>query len=419
MTMNSKLPLVIILGATGSGKTRLSLELAKRFSGEIIGADSIQVYKALDIISAKATPAERSVAPHHLINILEPTDAFTVVDYRNKALSCINTVLEKNKLPIVVGGTNYYIESILWKILVEDESFHLKSAIGVLPNNEHELPSEVLHKKLSEVDPGMARRLHPNNKRKIMRSLEVFYQKGRQHSAILDEQHADVEGSLSDGGLRFPNSLVLWLRCDQEVLDKRLNERVDGMIQEGLLKELTAFHKLYNSKRISDEKLPDYTKGIFQSIGLKEFHSYLMLSDEERGGDEGAKKLEEGIGLLKMATRRYARKQNKWITNRFLGRSDRQVPPVYGLDTTDVSLWRESVSSVAEQIVESYVTNKKCTHEALPVQCVNSVPNCEDYTYTCDICERVFVGELQWRIHQKSNRHRRRLESRNKKAKTS
>ncbi|XP_018569009.1 tRNA dimethylallyltransferase [Anoplophora glabripennis] len=416
--MTSRLPLVIILGATGSGKTKLSLELAKRFSGEIIGADSIQVYKALDIISAKATETERSLAPHHLIDILEPHEIFTVIEYRNRALSLINNIQEKNKLPIVVGGTNYYIESILWKILVENEC-GLVEKIGVLPNNEHQLPSEELHKRLSHIDPDMARRLHPNNKRKILRSLEIFYQKGRKHSDILNEQHSSDNASGSDGGLRFLNSLVLWLQCDQDILDKRLDERVDNMLEQGLLQELIAFHKLYNEKRIHDNESPDYTKGIFQSIGFKEFHAYLVLDEEERASDEGKKKLEEGISLLKMATKRYARKQKKWIVNRFLGRSDRKVPPVYGLDTTDVSQWNENVTKVAEEIVESYVSKTKCNHNSLPVRSVNSTPNSADFTYICEVCDRVFVGDLQWTLHRKSNRHKRALESRHKKLKKS
>ncbi|VEN48898.1 unnamed protein product [Callosobruchus maculatus] len=146
-------------------KTKLSLELAQRFDGEIIGADSMQIYKSLDISTAKATPEEQSVAPHHLIDILDPHETYTVTQYRNRALRVIQDVLDRNKLPIVVGGTNYYIEALLWKILVDNDEF--VTTPGILPHNEHELPSEELHQKLKELDPKMANRLHPNNKEKF------------------------------------------------------------------------------------------------------------------------------------------------------------------------------------------------------------------------------------------------------------
>ncbi|KAG5888368.1 hypothetical protein JTB14_033505 [Gonioctena quinquepunctata] len=415
--MSTRLPLIVILGATGTGKTKLSLELAKKFGGEIIGADSMQVYRGLDIITAKATQEEQSVAPHHLIDILDPHDLFTVTQYRNRALKIIDGLMENEKLPVVVGGTNYYIESLLWKILIDDGSNTFTKIPGILPNNEHELPSEELHKKLKALDPSMAKRLHPNNKRKILRSLEILQRNGRRHSEILEEQQSAMDASRSGGGLRFGSSLVLWLQCNQDILNKRLDDRVDTMVEQGLLNELLDFHRLYNKERMDNESEPDYSKGIFQSIGFKEFHPYLMLNGEERDTEDGLKKLNEGIDQLKMVTRRYARKQKKWISNRFLGRTDRQVPPIYGLDTSDVSQWDEKVSRTAIEIVESYITGTACHHKELPKQTSNSFPNSDDITHTCEVCARIFVGDFQWANHLKSNRHKKMLESRHKKGK--
>ncbi|CAG9860796.1 unnamed protein product [Phyllotreta striolata] len=405
--MNSKLPLVVILGATGAGKTKLSLELAKKFNGEIIGADSMQVYKGLDIITAKATKQEQSVAPHHLIDVLEPSEMFTVAQYKTRALRIIDNLYNNHKLPVIVGGTNYYIESLLWKILIDDDNY--TSTPGILPNNDHELPSEELHKKLKELDPVTARRLHPNNKRKILRSLEILYKKGKKHSEILQEQISAKDASKSGGGLRFPHSLVLWLQCDQDILDKRLDDRVNSMIEQGLLQELLDFHRTFQNET------PDYTKGIFQSIGFKEFHSYLMMSEEDRRTDDGEKALNEGIEQLKMVTRRYARKQKKWIRNRFLGRQDRKVPPVFGLDTSDVSKWDQNVSRIAEEIVNSFISNSKCPHNPLPKQITNSAPNIDSTTNHCDICNRVFIGDFQWTTHINSNRHKREMAAKRKK----
>ncbi|RZC33778.1 tRNA dimethylallyltransferase, mitochondrial, partial [Asbolus verrucosus] len=258
-------------------------------------------------------------------------------------------------LPIVVGGTNYYIESLLWKILIGEPGDHVKLKPDIA-NKDHELPSEELHKKLKLLDPNMAKRLHPNNKRKILRSLEVLYQKGKQHSKILEEQQSARGASHTGGGLRYSNAIIFRLQCENTILDERLSNRVDMMMEQGLVAELTNFHKMYNENRINDVETPDYTKGIFQSIGFKEFHSFLIMSEQERNSEKGRQQLEKCIEDLKMVTRRYARKQNKWTTNRFLGRTDREVPPMYGLDVTDVNKWDKNVTQPAMEIIQSYIS---------------------------------------------------------------
>ncbi|XP_019864819.2 tRNA dimethylallyltransferase [Aethina tumida] len=414
--MATRLPLVVILGATGTGKTKLSLEIAQKFGGEIISADSMQVYKGLDIITAKATKEEQSQAPHHLLDIIEPHECCTILEYRNKALQIIDDIFNRNKIPIVVGGTNYYIESLLWKILIDTPDKTVSNQPGILPNNEHELPSEELHKKLQCLDPAMAKRLHPNNKRKILRSLEVLYQKGKRHSELLEEQRSSEGGSLYGGGLRYDNALILWMICKKDALNKRLDDRVDKMIEEGLLDELTRFHEKYNEKhRNSSES--DYTKGIFQSIGFKEFDAFLKLNEEERRSENGQKLFNEGVEYLKLVTRRYARKQNRWTLNRFLGRTDRKVPPLYALDTTDVSNWNINVTVPAFKLVQSFLDNVECDIKPLAKMSSNSKPNAEDVSYNCEVCDRVFVGQFQWQVHLKSNKHKKRLEHRNKEEK--
>ncbi|XP_044758814.1 tRNA dimethylallyltransferase [Coccinella septempunctata] len=396
--MGSKLPLVVILGATGSGKTKLSLEIAQKFGGEIISADSMQIYKGLDIITAKVTKEEQLLAPHHLIDILEPEETFTVIEYRNRAKAIIDKLFSCNKVPIVVGGTNYYIESLLWNILVDDCGQNLKRKSSEIFSKEYDLSSRELHNQLKQLDPEMAKRLHPNNRRKILRSLEVLYDKGRKLSDILNEQHSSEGGSKTSGGLRYPNSLILWLQCEQKVLNTRLDNRVDEMVNEGLVDELLRFHRHFQN--------PDYTKGMFQSIGFKEFNSYLKLEEAQRSEEIGKKKLEEGIELLKLVTRRYAKKQIKWINNRFLGRTDRAVPPIYGLDTTNVSEWIENVSTKASRIIDSYIEGSPCPYPALPKLETVSSPNVDDDTYNCEICDRIFIGQLQWNLHLKSNKHK-------------
>lgn len=410
--MKWKNPIIVILGATGTGKTKLSLELAQKYNSEIISADSMQLYKGLDIITAKATPEEQRLVPHHLIDILHPNKTYTVVDYRNKALDIIDDLNTKDKIPIIVGGTNYYIESLLWKILVDEPGVPRRSLPGVSPNNEHELSSEELHQRLQQLDPKMAKRLHPNNKRKILRSLEVLYQKGIRHSDILDDQRSK-SGSSTGGALRFPKGLIFWLQCNQEILDNRLDKRVDSMIEEGLLDELEDFHRLYNEERIKSEQ-PDYTKGVFQSIGFKEFHNYLLLNPGDRASEVGKKLFEESVTNLKIATRRYARKQSRWITNRFLARSDREVPPLYGLNTDDVNKWHENITIPAMEIMDSFINGAESKYEPIPKKTIDSFPNSEDETYHCETCNRIFVGIHQWDAHMKSVKHRKILNKKNK-----
>ncbi|PNF25887.1 hypothetical protein B7P43_G11140 [Cryptotermes secundus] len=407
--MNSRIPVVVILGATGSGKSKLAIEIARKFAGEILSADSMQVYKGLDIVTNKVTAEERSLAAHHLLDIVEPMQRFTVLDFRNRALPIIEKLMQDGKLPVIVGGTNYYIESLLWKILVEnrDSLEQIKS-----PTETEEIHSDGagphLYERLQAVDPDRAQQLHPNNKRKIIRSLQVYAQTGRTHSAILREQRSEDGGSELGGPLRYPHACILWLQCEQEVLDKRLDLRVDAMLEQGLLRELLDFHRLYNEQRIATSTEPDYSKGIFQSIGFKEFHEYLVLSEEDRSSEKGSKLLHSGVDELKRVTRRYARRQLRWITSRFLRKSSRQVPPMYGLDATDPNFWNEHVLEPAVQIVKSYMEGQKPA-EVEPLPVIEQSKKNDLISHHCDVCDRIFIGDIQWNDHLHSRKHHKML----------
>ncbi|XP_028174145.1 tRNA dimethylallyltransferase [Ostrinia furnacalis] len=482
--ISSRIPMVIILGATGTGKTKLSVELAKKFGTEIISADSMQIYKGLDVVTAKASLEEREAAPHHLLDILEPHQNFTVVDFRNRALKIIDHLTEQGKIPIIVGGTNYYIESIVYKILVEDtddsesllwdrsrrkrdlddhdaeneassskksntdassseseliedktakkvpetendssvneeskdpEKEKIKIQLQADVDNEKNFTNEEIHEKLKAIDPVMAARLHPNNRRKVLRSIEVWLKTGRLHSEILAEQ------KLSEGQLRRPGSTVIfWLKCEQSVHDERLNARVDAMLQEGLIQELLDFHDRHNKQRIKDGSPPDYTKGVFQTLGFKEFHNYLMLTEEERNSEEGNKLLAESIENMKIGTRRYARRQNKMVRGRFLEHPTREVPPIYELNTTNLSQWDTEVRYKAIQIIQSYINDSPCNYEPLKSE-INEEKkkidgNSRNY---CSVCERIILGDKTYEIHLQSYRHmkvlkkKRRLEQAN------
>ncbi|XP_022352933.1 tRNA dimethylallyltransferase, mitochondrial isoform X2 [Enhydra lutris kenyoni] len=377
------LPLVVILGATGTGKSTLALQLGQRLGGEIVSADSMQVYEGLDIITNKVSAQEQRMCQHHMISFVDPlVTNYTVVDFRNKATALIEDIFARDKIPIVVGGTNYYIESLLWKVLVNTKP-HEMGTEKLTDRKELEKENgHVLHKRLSQVDPEMAAKLHPHDKRKVARSLQVFEETGISHSEFLHRQHAEEGGGPLGGPLKFPNLCILWLHADQTVLDERLDKRVDDMLAAGLLDELRDFHRRYNQKKVA-ENSQDYQHGIFQSIGFKEFHEYLVT--------EGKCTPETSNQLLKKGP----------------GPS---VPPVYGLEVSDVSKWEESVLEPALEIVQSFIQGHKPAAAPVKMPC-NEMENKRSY-HMCDLCDRIIIGDREWAAHIKSKSHLHQLRKR-------
>lgn len=450
--MLRRVPLIVILGSTGTGKTKLSIELAQRFGGEIISADSMQVYKGLDIVTAKATPDEQSAAPHHLLDVAQPGKPFTVVDFRDAALPIIDDLLARKKMSIVVGGTNYYIESLLWKVLVnpvsnvgdkrkaDDELTPIaKRRLALSPTLEEKevfqasddrlsaMDPVELHTLLTAVDPPMAVRLHPNNRRKVIRALQIFRDSGCRMSTLLEEQQSTPGGNCLGGPLRFDHVILFWLRCDQTVLNERLDSRIDNMIAQGMLKEIRQF---YNSL----EDTTDLTKGVLQTIGFKEFVPYLKKYDVTQDAQitefmrkgcsssvlpempEGVPLLRTCLEELRLTTKRYSKKQMKWVVNRFLAQTDRQVPDVFGLDSSRPVDWAQDVYAPAESIIQSYIDEAVCNAEPLAKHISARAGLSENVSHICEICNRHFVGEFQWTIHRQSNKHKRAVARRKKAA---
>ncbi|XP_073319271.1 tRNA dimethylallyltransferase isoform X2 [Pagrus major] len=398
--------LVVILGATGTGKSKLAIELGRRLRGEIISADSMQVYQGLDIITNKVTAEEHAQCKHHMISFVDPlVSSYTVVDFRNKALALIDDMHSRNKLPVIVGGTNYYIESVLWRVLLgTGENEESGDGGDGAPNRKLELEKlggAELHKRLAEVDPKMAAMLHPNDKRKIARSLQIHQETGVPHSSWLEEQRGQEGGGGLGGPLRYPDPCIFWLHADMDALDTRLDARVDEMLSAGLIEELRDFHVRYNQQKVQDDS-QDYQHGIFQSIGFKEFHDYLTVPESSTQQERDTLR-DKGIEALKMATRRYARKQNKWVRNRFLKRPGDNVPAVYGLDVTDVSRWEETVLNPALQILDSLSKGEEPASAPIRVQGAE-LRNKRSH-HSCDLCDKVIIGDLEWTAHLKSKKH--------------
>lgn len=429
--MLSRVPLIVVVGATGTGKTKLSVELAKKFGGEIINADSMQVYSGLDILTNKATEEERCGVPHHLLGHRTPGDHYNVYQFRNEAFRIIERLHAQNKIPVIVGGTHYYVESILWKNLVGTEDGEQKEEAsddddGVpckKPNLEakkyviagrefanldedlEKLSIDELRAILKEVDPVSWKLRHDADRRKITRSIQVFGRTGRRHSDILEEQRQEA-GSVHGGALRYPNAVVFWMQCDKEVLRQRVSKRVDEMMERGLIEEVETFHKEVNVLR-GEESCEDFEKSLFQSIGFKELMPYVALSPEERTSDKAKKALAEGVWLLKQRTMNYANKQVRWIRNRLLVQN-RDVPPVWPLDGTDPLRWEELVAAPARAIVEARLRGEDPDAAIRPAakERMALTPEERHMTYRCAPCGRPFIGLEQYNIHLAANKHR-------------
>lgn len=280
--MINKIPLICVVGPTASGKTSLSIDIAQKYGGEIVSADSMQIYKGIHIASAAPDEQEKNGIPHHLIEFLEQGDNFTVAEYVALAGEKIIEVTSKNKLPVLVGGTGLYIDSLTENINFApcDTDIELRNRL----NTEMEaLGADYMLQKLNVIDPETASRLHPNNKRRIIRALEVYEQTGKTFSQLLIESKCeDTPYDTLFIGLTFE---------DREKLYARIEKRIDIMLQNGLLDE--AYSTYNNSCK----------GGAGQAIGHKELYPYF----------DGEISLDEAVENLKRATRRYAKRQLTWF----------------------------------------------------------------------------------------------------------
>lgn len=467
----------------------------------------MQVYRGLPIVTNVATEAERCGVPHHVLEVADPLAErpYTVHDYLARAMAAVADVSRRGKLPVIVGGTNYYVEALLFRdaLAVETDEDHLvdvgggtaaaggvvgssSSGGGVIeqrddgggsasgaagspvvvptptthgssifterdssrhanraredvggsiqPNPPAAEPSAksatagggrreaaagvsegavhepTLHEQLAAVDPVMAERLHPNDVRKVARSLEIFHEHGVPHSAILAQQCPS---------LRFGSVCCVWVGCDQGVLDSRLDRRVDDMLAAGLIPELEAFHSMCEHHRVDNHEgeakaegsaaavreesvdVDDGGRGILQAIGFKEFAPYLAARSAKDPSADTL--LASCVDTMKQRTRRYARKQTRWIVNRMLAKA---TPGMHTLrvDSSDPLKWDEMAAAPAAQFVQSWL-------DGTPL-----VGNCGDLVrpepaepwrkYECKACDRVLNGVHEWEAHLKSRQHR-------------
>lgn len=278
-----KRPLIILTGPTAVGKTHLSIALAKAVNGEIISADSMQVYRKMDIGTAKIRPEEMEGVPHYLIDVLSPEEEFNIVRFQQMAKKAMEEIYQKGKIPILVGGTGFYIQAVLYDIdfteTCEDKKYREE-----LLSFAKEQGEEALHQLLQEKDPKAAEEIHPHNVKKVIRALEFYKNTGKPISAHNEEQ------SKKESPYEF---LYLVLHQDRKILYQRIEKRIDQMIEEGLVEEVKALKKQGCHKKMVS----------MQGLGYKEILAYL----------DGDSTLEQAIELLKRDTRHFAKRQLTWF----------------------------------------------------------------------------------------------------------
>ena len=271
---------IVICGPTASGKTGLSIELAKKINGEIISGDSMQIYKEMDIGTAKVTREEMQGIKHYLIDIIEPNQRYSVAEFKKDAEKAIEEIINKGKTPIVVGGTGLYIDSLIYGI--EYQNIKLDEEYRKKLEKEAEEGLDNLYEKAKKIDPEAMKKISPNDKKRIIRVLEIYKATGKTKTQQEEESRKELKYDYK----------VFAINMEREKLSERINKRVDLMLQQGLIEEVEKITEKYN-------EFPTAMQG----LGYKEVVEYL----------ENKTTKEEMIEKIKMETRRYAKRQITWF----------------------------------------------------------------------------------------------------------
>lgn len=307
-----KRPLVILTGPTAVGKTALSIALAKSINGEIVSADSMQVYRHMDIGSAKITAEEMAGVPHHLIDVMEPTEAFNVVSFQKLAKAAMEEIYGRGRIPILVGGTGFYIQAVLYDIdfTENDEDTSLRREFEEIARKEG---PEVLYEKLKRVDPAACESIHAHNVKRVIRALEFYEKTGQRISGHNETQRQNAS----------PYCFAYFVLNDsREEIYRRIDARVDQMMAAGLVEEVRALKEMGCTKDMVS----------MQGLGYKEILRCL----------EGALSLEEAVYLIKRDTRHFAKRQLTWF---------RREKDVIRIEKTDIDQNSQNVLNTMQEIL--------------------------------------------------------------------
>lgn len=480
--MGEKPTVVVILGATGAGKSRLAIDLACKFSGEVINADSMQVYKGLDILTNKVPLQERREIPHHLLGLVEPNEEFTVKQFRDLAIAIIDDILLREKLPIVVGGTNYYIQALVSSYLLDDflKESHMKAEEQCVSRHwthhddgcqetEQDMPISLslkvcnkrgmaeacfddlsqddrgnskycetiikqetsdLYEHLKMIDQEAACGIHPNNARKLNQYISLYKRTGRKPTELLDTDRLDKWGTADT--FRY-NCCFICLDAELNILDRFVEQRVDAMMQAGLLDEVSEFYA----------PGADFTRGLHQAIGVPEFSSLFnniscQVQDEYSPksihrvstfkklmkacveGQEYTTIFSQAVEKMKSNTRRLVRIQKR----RFKRLETQFGWHLHRIDVTDVlrssgcltdDIWSRQVVCPSLNIVEQFLKMPlKNTSLSFKQQIKSSMTDQTQSRkqFICEVCNsRIFIGLYQWQEHIKGRGHRKRAAS--------
>ncbi|KAK2467099.1 hypothetical protein APHAL10511_001357 [Amanita phalloides] len=459
-------PVIAICGTTGVGKSDLAVELASHLSrgflsykgAKVINADAMQVYRGMDIITNKIPESERRGIEHLLMSFKEPGEQYVVGQWIDDALKAIDETHRRNEIPILVGGTSYWIQHLLFpghllsegKLLsppgsrtdnaiqeqsafmtrsissLKTENLELFTNLPDLPPSAAEAPKDAwrLYTLLSELDPAMSNRWHWRDTRKVLRSLQIIKESGRKASDVIAEQATNP----LHGKPRFP-TLFFWLYSEPSDLAERLDCRVDKMMQQGLLDEVRNLRKLHFASEspdlCSNGSGADYTLGIYQAIGFREFNDYIAFKEPCLAAFQAA------VERMKISTRQYAKRQISWIRNKLLPAikaANLQTPncvPIYLLDATNPGeFWCENVKKPAIKMLEDFLGGRilqdPLTLSSLASKMLN-VNRAMDFTTAmqeqkmiiCPVCTAqpdrpvMIIEGRDWDTHKRTRTHRR------------
>lgn len=279
----TKIPLVVVAGPTASGKTSLSISIAKKYDGEVVGADSMQIYRHMNIATAKPTPDEMDGIYHHMIDIIDPDEEYSVAHYSKAAKECIYDIASRKKLAVMVGGTGLYIDNVVQNITLTESETDLKLREKLFAEAEIN-GNEAMHKKLEMVDPESAKNIHPNNIRRVIRALEVYYTTGKTFTHQI-ENSKKIESDF--------DTIIFMVDWNRDELYRRIDMRVDIMDEMGLYDEFCSLVKMGYTKRLNS----------MQAIGYKELFDY----------SRGMCSYKEALELIKKHSRNYAKRQLTWF----------------------------------------------------------------------------------------------------------
>jgi tRNA dimethylallyltransferase len=410
----------------------------------------MQMYEGLPIITNKIQENERNSIPHHLLGTVSlASEPWTVPKFVQESQRIIQEIRSRGKLPILVGGSHYYTQALLLKdslvATVPEVAQHSEDETEAKSHQTWPILSAAtsdIYAKLLEVDPVIAKRWHPNDRRHVQRSLEIWLQTGRRASDIYEEQYQQrvsqretaspqeglINGCSSDRaagtGMRY-STLILWVETEDDILRQRLDDRVDVMVKDGMIEEGLYLDRFEREQDAKGHPV-DTGKGIWISIGYKELKPYVKAM---RTGDLDQASLdslrESCIEDTKVATRQYARRQKRWIRIRLANSLEEAgaTKHFFVLDSTDLEHWKSNVTIPSQSILGDFLKGEslpdprslsEMAHKVLPTFSLKGSRHQTFLARTCDVCDKTATTDREWERHLASRRHAKALYGKSK-----